>query len=109
MSIRNAYLTGSIDDPNNSVGAFMLQLLREHVLKMKEFSSRPVKLMLYQSNHQCIDVSCLACVRTVTATIWIQRDRLNRRFHYGLTDAHDFCVVGVTPWLIYDAFDVLNT
>ena len=77
-----AFLTGWTDDSETIIGALDVLCSRELVWVDQWTSSAPVEPMPLRSMHLCNDASLDSVSEPPTATIWTQRDRLNRRLHF---------------------------
>ena len=116
----NLSITGYTGDPMTRTGLFTKSFTREHVTRVKNFSTSPVawkhapvhshshwsqamqldfKETLQHRIHRCLLGTCTdasltdcALIQMSMATIWIQCDRINRCYSFGLSGACDFCV-----------------
>ena len=74
-----AFSTGWTDASETTIGASDVLCSRELVWVDQRTSSAPVEPMPLRSMHRCNDASLDTVSEPPTATIWTQRDRLNRR------------------------------
>ena len=76
------FSTGWSDASETTIGALDVLCSRKPVWVDRWTSSAPVEPMPLQSMHRCNDTSLDTVSESPMATIWTQRDRLNRRLHF---------------------------
>jgi len=119
-----AFSTGWTDASESTIGALDVLYSRELVWVDQWTSSAPVEPTPLRSMHRCNDASLDTVSEPPTATIWTQRERLNRRLHSNPSvlpmitiflqwTSNGYVTLSTlykgTPWLIWSAFDTLNT
>jgi len=77
-----AFSTGWTDASDTTIGALGVLWSREFVWVDQWTSSTPVEPMPLRSMHRCNDASLDTVSEPPTATIWTQRDRLNRCLNF---------------------------